>query len=145
MCNSAADEGPKERGNNSFLGTFVEPRIRYVSMRFMAFVVTYCVKHLLATVSVSLQNIERTYLQTRSDRICCVASSSLHLLHFVYVPLGATVLSGSAMIAWEYLVTLVEIGFLWMFFLEKTQGSRYALLSHSLAPACTLPVPKSQL
>ena len=48
MCNSAADEGPKERGNNSFLGATVDPRIRYVSIRFIVFVVTYCVKHLPA-------------------------------------------------------------------------------------------------
>lgn len=49
MCNNAAEDGPKERGNSSFLGATVEPRILYVSMRFIVFVVTYCVKHLLGT------------------------------------------------------------------------------------------------
>jgi hypothetical protein len=48
MCSNEADEGPKERGKRSFLAAFVvEPRTRYVSMRFIALVVTYCKKHLL--------------------------------------------------------------------------------------------------
>jgi hypothetical protein len=48
MYNNDAEEGPKERGNSSFLAAFaVNPRTRYVSIRFMAFVVTYWLKHLL--------------------------------------------------------------------------------------------------
>ena len=48
MWSSDAEEGPKERGNSNFLAAFaVEPRTRYVSMRLIAFVVTYCEKHLL--------------------------------------------------------------------------------------------------
>ena len=48
MQSNEAEEGPKERGNSNFLAAFaVEPRTRYVSMRLIAFVVTYCEKHLL--------------------------------------------------------------------------------------------------
>lgn len=89
-------------------------------MRFMAFVVTYCVKHLLATVSAGLKNILKTHLQTRSDRICCVAGSSLHLLHVVCVPLVATVLLGCAMIVrdiWSLSWRLTSR----MFFLQRNR------------------------
>jgi hypothetical protein len=42
MWSNEADEGPKERGKSNFLAAFaVEPRTRYVSMRFIALVVTY--------------------------------------------------------------------------------------------------------
>jgi hypothetical protein len=48
MWSNEVEDGPKERGNRSFLAAFaVEPRTLYVSMRFMVFVVTYWVKHLL--------------------------------------------------------------------------------------------------
>ena len=48
MYSKQADDGPKERGNKSFLGAFAdEPRTLYVSIRFIAFVVMYWEKHVL--------------------------------------------------------------------------------------------------
>jgi hypothetical protein len=48
MYNKQADDGPKERGNKSFLGAFAdELRTLYVSIRFIAFVVMYWEKHVL--------------------------------------------------------------------------------------------------
>lgn len=90
MDNNEAEEGPKDSGNSSFLAVFaVEPRPRYVSMRFIAFVVTYCAKHLLdAGQHDSLEEgSRRTCSQTLSDRILWIAFSLLHLLHKARNPL----------------------------------------------------------